>query len=217
MSTGVVRVPAGTPLQPLLDAGGEVVLDEGTWDGPFVLTRSVRIRGEAGTVLDAGGRGPVLTVAVDDLDVDLVGLTLRNGHADGGAGVRLTGWSTVRMQGCAVLECRAPGNTGGGVAALRGTLDITACSFLGNRAAAGSDLLATGVAEVRVTGGRLSGDVALREGTRVVLDGVVIDGVVDVRATTTRAPHLRYSGCTLGGGLRNDPHHPGIVVEDEDA
>jgi len=212
-----VRVHAGTPLQPLLDAGGAYTLGEGIWQGPFVLTRPVRLQGEAGTVLDAGGHGPVISVAEDDLDVELVGLTLRNGHADGGAGVRLTGWSAVRMQGCAVLECRAPGNTGGGVAALRGTLEIAGCSFLGNRAAAGSDLLATGVAEVRVTGGRFAGDIALREGARVVLEGVTVDGVIDVRATTTRAPHLRHAGCTLGGGLRNDSQHPGIVVEDEDA
>jgi hypothetical protein len=215
--SAVVPVPAGTPLQPLLDAGGDYALGEGTWQGPFVLTRSVTLRGEAGTVLDAGGRGPVLAIGDDDLEVRLVGLTLRNGHADGGAGLRLTGWSAVRMEGCAVLECSAPGNTGGGVAALRGALELVGCSFLGNRAAAGSDLLATGVAEVRVSGGRFAGDVALREGARVVLDGVAVDGVVDVRATTTRAPHLRHSRCTLGGGLRNDVQHPGIIVEDEDA
>jgi nitrous oxidase accessory protein NosD len=210
-------VPAGEALAPLLEAGGDYTLADGIWTGPLVVTRSVTLRGAPGTVIDAGGHGPVVTVADDDLEVVLVGLTLRNGHAEGGAGVRLTGWSRVRMEGCTVLECRAPGNTGGGVAALRGSLDLVGCTFLGNRAAAGSDVLATGVAEVRVRGGRFAGDLALREGARVVLDGVVCDGVVDVRATTTRAPHLRHMGCTFGGGLRNDAQHPGIVVEDEDA
>jgi hypothetical protein len=47
------RVVAGTPLQPLLDEGVDLLLSEGAYDAPLVVTRSLRIEGEPGAVIDA--------------------------------------------------------------------------------------------------------------------------------------------------------------------
>jgi hypothetical protein len=210
------RVVAGTPLQPLLDEGVDLLLSEGAYDAPLVVTRSLRIEGEPGAVIDAHGRGVVLAVVDDDLEVALRGVVLRGGHADGGAGVRLTGWSAVRLDQCAVQECSVPGNRGGGALALRGRLELSECSFLGNRAVAGSDVLATGVAEVVIDGGQYSGDIAAREGAQLVVRRASVRGRLDVRGTTTRGPSVRVEDAVIEGGVHNDAVFPGTLNLRED-
>lgn len=80
---GAALVPAApaaasVDVQALLDAtesGSTVTIPAGTHTGNFVITRSITVVGEPGTVLDGDGHGSVLTVAAPDVDVS--GLLVR--------------------------------------------------------------------------------------------------------------------------------------------
>lgn len=81
---GLPTAPAAAPpsLQARIDAatvGGEVVV-RGTERGPIVVRKPLRITGEPGAVIDAGGRGTV--VAIVSPGVTLSGLTLRGSGSE---------------------------------------------------------------------------------------------------------------------------------------
>jgi nitrous oxidase accessory protein len=88
---------AAQPLQPWLDAalpGAVVRLLPGTYTGPAVITKPLTLEGNGKAVIDAGGKGTVLTVKANG--VTLRGLTLRgsgDSHdaIDGGLMVEGTG------------------------------------------------------------------------------------------------------------------------------
>ncbi len=209
-----VRIEPGDFAPALPADATELVFAPGVHRGPLVLTRSAHLRGEDGAVLDAAGFGSVVQVHEDDLELTLENLTLRGGHADAGAGVRLGGYSTLRLRGCTVEGCRAPSNTGGGAWAWRGTLVLEDCTFRDNAARAGSDVMATGTARVEILRGSYAGDLAAREGATLLLEDARVEGRLDVRGTTTRAPSVRLVGSAPAGGVHNDPVLPGVVAED---
>jgi hypothetical protein len=220
MAECTARIEAGQPLAEALAAGGVVCLGPGVHAGPLAPTVSVTLRGEAGAVIDAKGKGPVVAVQDDDLVVRIEALTLRGGAGEAGGGVSLTAYSEVVLVDCTVEDnaARALGagkgggkSGGGGVYANRGTVRVQGGEFRRNRASIGSDLFVTGVAELFVVGGHLGGDVAAREGAKVAMEGVKADGVLDVRGTTTRAPTVSVKGGHLRGGVKNDPALPAQV------
>ncbi|HYO26671.1 MAG TPA: nitrous oxide reductase family maturation protein NosD [Azonexus sp.] len=69
---------AAQPLQPWLDtalAGASIRLPPGIYQGPAVITKPLTLDGDGKVIIDAGGKGTVLTVKADR--VTLRGLTLR--------------------------------------------------------------------------------------------------------------------------------------------
>ena len=69
---------AALPLQPWLDTalpGARILLPPGTYQGPAVITKPITLEGNGKVIIDAGGKGTVLTVKADH--VTLRGLTLR--------------------------------------------------------------------------------------------------------------------------------------------
>lgn len=206
-----VHVEAGEPLDEAVARGGVVRLGAGVHAGPLTLDASVTLLAEPGAVLDAGGAGAALRIDGDGLAVRVEGLTVRGGHADAGGGLALTGHSDVTLVGCVVRDCRTGQGGGGGAFVERGRLLLEGCTFEGNRARVGADLMASGIGEVEVRGGRFAGDVAAREDARLSMSGAEVGGKVDVRGTTTRAPSVQLRGCAVAGGVRNDAALPGRV------
>lgn len=199
----MTRVEAGGDVAEAAARGGVVVLGPGVHAGPLQIGASVTLRGEPGAVLDGGGRGSVLLIDDDGLVVRVEGLTLRNGHAEGGGVVHLSGESEVVLSGCELRGGRAPRGGGGGAWAGRGRLVLDGCTFADNWATYGADLVATGFAEVEARGSRFAGDVAAREGARLLLDGCTGEGRLDARGTTTRVPDVLVRGSTFAGGIHN--------------
>ena len=212
-------VDAGQDLSAAVAAGGTVRLGPGVHAGPLVIGASIVLQGEPGAVIDADGRGPVVLVGVDDLVVRIEAVELRGGHAEAGAGVAVLAYSDVTLHGCTVRANRARGSggtgMGAGLYAVRGSVSLEGCTFERNVARTGSDIVAGGVAEVRVMGGTFSGDIAAREGATLLVEGARIAGTLHARGTTTRAPTVRVRGCTVRGGVVNDPSLPAVLSEDE--
>ena len=215
MSFRIEADAAAEDVEALLAEGPDVlVFAPGVHVYSLVLPRSVRLVGEPGAIVDAGGAGPLLSVTEDDLEIVVEGLTLRGGHSDGGGGVRLTGFSTLTLRRCTITRCSAPTNQGGGALALRGSLTLEQCTFTGNLARAGSDLVATGISEVHILGGTYDGDLIAREGATLHVRDARVAGKIHVRGTTTRAPTVRLDGVTALGGVENDAVLPGVLSED---
>lgn len=217
-----LHVKAGEPLARAVAAGGTIVLGPGVHEGPLVIGASVVLTGEPGAIIDGGGRGPVVLIGADDVAVVLEGLELRGGHAEAGGGVAVVGYADVTLRGCTVRHNRARGRAsgpssglGGGVYAARGAVRLEGCTFSDNAAGAGSDVCATGVAEVRVRQGSFAGDLAAREGATLLIEDARVLGRVDARGTTTRAPTVRLRGADVRGSVVNDPSLPAVLTEDE--
>jgi nitrous oxidase accessory protein len=88
-----------TELQPLVDAtpsGGVLRPPPGTYAGPIVLRRPIRIDGDSQVTVDAGGAGSVVRILTNDAEVR--GLRLRNSgsiHDTLDAGVQVRGSRNV--------------------------------------------------------------------------------------------------------------------------
>lgn len=209
------KVPAGSTLAARAAEGGELRLDAGVHAAGLLLEADVRLVGQPGVVLDGGRRGPVLLVDADGLTISATDLTLTRGAGEAGGGLRLSGWSEVRLERCVLEDNEATlagGGPGGGVYLHRGTLHLADCIVRGNRAATATALCVSGAARAEVRGGTLDGDVLLSEAGELTLDSVHVTGKLVARGTSTRAPTLVLRGARIDGGVENDPNLPATVV-----
>jgi hypothetical protein len=219
-----------------LGAGDTLVLHEGTWDVNLDLTdRPITIRSVdpedpdvvAATVLDGGGRGPVLQLAFGDDAADhsfrVEGLTIRGGHAPSGGGVTVDAADGYEV---AISRCIIEGNLadedGGGVAVDGGTPERSALvrlldvDFLENVAEAGDGggLYLANTQDAEVRGGLFLHNVAGGSGGGLAQ--------VDSIATTAAEIVARNNiAANFGGGVseasptRDSPAGtPKITIED---
>jgi hypothetical protein len=188
----------------------EVVLAPGVHHGSLEIERSLVLRGEPGAILDGGARGWTVLIQADEATVRIEGLTLRNGHAEVGANLYVNGWSEVELVDCRFEDGRALGAGGAGAWIAAGQVRFRDCSFSGNLARWGSDLVATGAAEVSAERTRFAGDVAAREGAQLTLSHCRVEGRLDLRGTTTRAPEVSLLSTEVAV-LVNDPELPATL------
>ena len=204
MADCTVSLTAGADIQPHLTAGAVVCLAPGRYPGALRVEVPVTLQASDGATLDAQGRGPVVHVAANGIQVRLQGLTLTGGAAEFGAGLLVDAYAEVAVDGC-TLDGNEPGQGGGaGIGALRGRLllrDVQARSR--------QDVVLDGVAEVAGEDVQLAGTLHVRDGARVALQGGRIHAV-SVRGTTTRQPELVLEGVETGS-VTNDPTVPGVV------
>lgn len=132
--------------------GAVVTLTPGVYAAGLAVSRSVHLRAsEAGAVtLDGDGRGAVVWVDADGIDVTLTGLQLTNGHAGAGGAVSLRGFSTLTLRDCEISGSHAREGAGDAVFADAGTLALHDTRVRGGGRAAGALVLATGVATLRL-------------------------------------------------------------------
>ena len=189
------RLPGGFP------AGSVVELAPGEHRGALFVDGDLEVRG-VGAVLDARGRGAVAHVVEDRLKVVLSGLTLRGGRAQLGAGLFVEGHSEVVLRDVTIEAGRATGG-GSAVGAIRGQLTLERCRVQG-------EALFTGVSRVVLKDTVVTDDLLVREGADVVLEGGVVEGSLDIRGTTTRAPTVTVRGTDIGE-VHNHPRMPGTL------
>jgi hypothetical protein len=195
-------IKAGDPIPRRLPSGSVVTLAPGPHpDGVFV-EGDLEIHG-TGSTLDAHGRGAVVHIAEDGISVLLTGVTLRGGNSQLGAGLFVEGASDVVLRDVVIEAGRAPGG-GSGVGAIRGRLTLERCRVQG-------EALFTGIATVTLRDTVVTQDLLVREGARVELIGGAVEGMLDIRGTTTRKPTVTVRGAALSD-IHNNPQLPGELI-----
>ena len=159
---GVVQL-GGRSVQAWLDTGGvEVVLPAGRFEGPVVISRSVRIRGAGArrTVIEAAPRSRVLEIA-RGVRVELADVTLAGGHP--------------------------PMGRGGAFEVLEGEVVCTQCDFLQHRAVFGGAVHVGGEASLFMQACRLAMNGAGKGGGAVAVTGQGRLSLRDVQLEDNRA------------------------------
>lgn len=181
--------------------GSVIEVAAGTYVENLLLTTpsSLVIRGvgAAGTIIDGGGAGSVLVAQTNRLRLE--GVTIRNGAADRGAGLRLDDRARVE-----VVDSRIAGNQasvyGGGVAlGSRASLTLTDTTVEDNGALSGAGI------HTEIVGAGASGK-SCRGGTLIMNRGALRGNVVD-----NQGPAMNATGVVCNGGARVDLND--VVVE----
>lgn len=204
-----VNLSPGDDLPGAVSAGGGVHLAAGRYAGGLWIEASIAVQGDSGVVIDAGGRGSAAFVVADDLDVRLTGLSFTRGHGELGGGLRVEGSSKVLVEDCVFDGNLALQRGGHGAGVAAGEVQ-----FVRTRFGKGDHLLLTGAADVRFVDCVVEGDIRVRDGAVVRIQGGRVEGRIDVSGTTTRAPHLEVERAELIGGIHNDEALPGAVFVD---
>ena len=204
MSDCTVSLTAGADIQPHIAPDAVICLAPGRYPGALRVAVPVTIQASSGATLDAEGKGPVVHITQNGIQVRLSGLTFTGGDAEFGAGLLVDAYGEVALD-----RCRFEGNTrgdGGGAAigALRGRLllrDVETSS--------GQDVVLDGVTEAAGEQLRLTAPLHVRDGAKVALRGGAV-AEVHVRGTTTRKPELVLDGVDTGT-VDNHATVPGVV------
>lgn len=196
-----MNIASGGRIPGAFAAGSVVELAAGEHRGALFVDGNLEVHGPD-AVLNAHGRGAVAHVVEDRLKVVLSGLTLRGGRAQLGAGVFVEGHSEVLLRNVTIEAGRATGG-GSAVGAIRGQLTLEGCRVQG-------EALFTGVSRVVLRNTVVTDDLLVREGADVVLEGGAVEGSLDIRGTTTRAPTVTVRG-TLLADVHNHPEMPGTL------
>lgn len=211
-----------TTLQAAIEAapeGAVVQACNATFFEPLVVEgRTVTLRGEPGTVLDAGGesRGLLVTSGVTPGRVTVEGLTITNGGADRGGAVLCEGAELV-LHDVVVSASRA--STGGGVASTDCIVELVGVELFSNTAGGegGGGHLVGGtvtVARSRVAAnsGADGGGLLIRGAAGHVEDSVFEDNVghvggglwFDGGLRVSRNQFRRNDAMYTGGGFAGD-------------
>jgi len=199
-----VTLSPGTDIQPHIQPEAVICLSAGRYPGALRIEVPVTLQADAGAVLDAEGKGPVVHVAKHGIQVKLRGLTLSGGAADFGAGVLVDSYAEVVVDNC-VLSGNERGRGGAaGLGAVRGRLMVHQLT-----ADADQDVILDGMTEAAFEASHLSGALSVRDGAKVGIRGGSV-GQIDLRGTTSRKPELVLQGVDTPA-VDNHPTTPGVL------
>jgi len=160
--------------------------------GQILLPRDVTVDASAlpeGLRIDATHVSRVIEVP-RRVSVILKGLTLTNGFADRGAGIRNLGY--LQMIDCTVCGCEAAVK-GGGIYTLESPLTMTGCTVAGNQAEWGGGLWAGLAATLSLTNSTIASNQSHGEGGGLCLE----QSQADIASCTFAG----NSALTNGGGI----------------
>ena len=192
---------SGTRIQPLIDAaspGSVISLPPGVYNENIDLSKSLTIRGAGAglTIVDGGQAGSVFTIGKNNANVDvtLSGMTIQNGKADRGGGIRNFG--TAKITSCTISGNGNTATTGGGgiFNEETGKATVTSCTLSGNMADWGGGIFNYGT--VTIAGSSFSGNSARSNGGA----GIFSEGTVTITDSTLTGNRA----ASHGGGIYND-------------
>ena len=188
-------------------------------DSELVVDKALRIDGPGARSLRLSGQGGTRVLHVDAPggEVAIGGLTISDGFADGqeplGGGVLVSRASGVRLTGVALLDNVAHRSEdvvalGGGVAALRGSLEIARSTVAGNRTTpdgGGGGVFVGGPATFAISNSTVTGnDASAGGGLLAGSTGTVTGSTFASNTATSIGPAIGVipgSGVTLTGSL----------------
>ncbi len=188
MSSCTVKVAAGDDIAPHLAEGAVVCLGAGRHQANLHIRTSLRIEGEPGVVLDGGGRGPVLMIDADGIEVAVSGVEVTNGAFETGSGILIDGYARVTLDSLSITGNHAGKGGGGGMTIRRGFVRL-------ERSTIDDEVILTNTAQVDVSATTLA-DLQVLDGAKVTLTGGSV-AKLTVRGTSTREPELTVSGTEI--------------------
>lgn len=151
--------------------GDTLILEAGEHEGCVDLGGNdltlIGADGADATVLDGGGACDSALAASAGEALVIEGLTLRN---SGGRGLYLAGGATLRARELVIEGSGGAGLYGGGLYVDGGVVSLLDSRLSGNRAAAGGNLFATGLAAIELDHVEVSSGSATASGAGVFLD-----------------------------------------------
>ena len=151
--TGSVSGTSANPAGYVVDTDGELAFCDGTFYVHLTVEADVDVSGVSGdaqaAILDGGGKGSVLEITTDGVEVGVGYLTLQNGFgntsalvgdsAGGGILCEVSSSATLSVDDAIVRDNEAM--VGGGIWAYGCAVDVTATDFTDNRAVWGGALV----------------------------------------------------------------------------
>lgn len=200
-------------------AGGLVRVPVGTHRVNLRIGKPLTLMGMGeGSVLDGGAHGPVVLVqAPPDAVVKLVGLVVKNGAANHGAGICFESGKRLEVHECAIEENIASAFAGGGIFAAGQELVLSRCRVTGNAARQGGGIHADAQVKARLDStviarnqAVLGGGLRATEGAQVELEGCTLaenkvsgkdasGPQLHAGSTLTRATAVALHNCIVGG------------------
>ncbi len=208
----VVRIPAGRHL------------------GRLVVDKSLTLLGARGaaSVLDAEGRGSVVTVQ-GDVAVKLVDLTLEGGSAQRGGGIVFVG-RVLEVTDCLIQRNEASAYGGGGIYAAGQSLTLDRVRILDNDGKQGGGLLADETVQIAASNVLIAknralfgGGVLVKEGARAdfslctIADNEAVGtgakgSALHLSGTLTRTPAVMLGLSIVTGAVWNASPHPAALT-----
>lgn len=178
--------------------GDTLALAGETFSENLVLSKSVTLQGEVGTILDGGGSGRVISVT-NGVTVLLSGVVVQNGLADDGGGIFNQG--NLTLSGVTIRNNTAVSNPNfgeGGGLYNSGSLNVTNSTFSQNSAEYGGGLENAG-GTVTLT------DVLLEDNTATAIFDGVGGGLENSSGSValTRVTVANNTANFVGGGIQN--------------
>lgn len=201
------RVEPDGDLQAALSEGGSFTLAAGTYTGNFELTTDVVVHAEDGTVLTASGRGTVLLCQTDGLTVEIEGLTLREGHAELGAGLCVVANSDVTLRRCSILDNRRVQLKAAGVGVAAGSVTLEHCTF-----GPDDDVRAIEGAQVVLVDCTVKGLLAVTDGATVRIQGGSVH-TLSLRGNPRHTPTVTVHAAAIAE-TENHERFPGDILAD---
>ncbi len=203
MAECTVSLTAGADIQPHIAPDAVICLAPGRYPGALRISVPVTIDASSGATLDAEGKGPVIHVVQNGIQVRLRGVTLTGGSAEFGAGLLVDAYAEVALERVVLADNLGGEGGGAGIGAIRGRLLMNAVE-----AGSAQDIVLDGVTEAVSEAGTFSA-LHVRDGAKVAVRGGSIQAV-EVRGTTTRKPELVLQGVQTGS-VTNHPTVPGVI------
>lgn len=149
----------------------------GRMQGRLVVDRAVTLRGAGPerTILDGRGRGVTIAVEACGGTVHIEEMTIMGGKSQTGGGIAIDNGAEVRVTGCLIEKNAAKSGRGGAIAVDYGSLYVSECTIVDNRAFIGGAIYVGGDAKAEIAATIVADNFAIRGGAICAADGAEVD------------------------------------------
>ncbi len=154
-----------------------VQIAPGRIQGRLVIDRPITLRstGPERTILDGRGRGATIAVEAPSGAVHIEEMTVMGGKSQTGGGIAVDNGAEVHVTGCLLEKNAAKSGRGGAIAIDSGSLFVSECTIVDNRAFIGGAIYIGGDAKAEIAATIVADNFAIRGGAIAAADGAEVD------------------------------------------
>ena len=201
-----------------------ITVAPGRIHGRLVIDKPLTLRGAGPdrTVIDGRGRGSTIAVEAEDGEVRIEEMSIVGGRGYQGGGISIDNGCTVHVVGCLIEKNEAQSGRGGGIGIDHGTLLVTECTLVDNRAFVGGGIFAGGESKVEVAATILADNFAVRGAGLAIVEGAEVDvytcrlegNVAEIEGhhVYTYGAHRRRPSILLSNALLGNTRSGGLSI-----